>query len=258
MVLTLAMLLTATPLKVASTTWESSGVEAKLTEVLEGRFIQLLREAGLQVTSPKDMTAILGLERQKQLLGCGTDSCTAELAGALGVDAILSASIVKAGSGYTASLRAISATNGAPLSALSERVKNIDALQDWLDTSARQMAAELSGRPTVTSSSGPGLVRWIPAISGAVVGVGGLVLFLERAGPANELQTRVFPDQSAVANTRATGEALEKIGITLMAVGGAAIATSVLWVALTPPETPRVTLAPIPGGAAVSIGGEFP
>ena len=58
-----------------------------------------LRYGFVPVTSSKDVQAIVGLDRQKQLLGCGTQSCSAELAGALSVDAPLFGSVAKAGSG---------------------------------------------------------------------------------------------------------------------------------------------------------------
>jgi hypothetical protein len=51
--------------------------------------IALLNE-GLVVTTPSDIRALLGLERQKQLLGCDEGaSCLAELSGALGAGAII-------------------------------------------------------------------------------------------------------------------------------------------------------------------------
>lgn len=257
MLFTLAMVLAAAPLKVASSDWSTSGVDPTLAGALESRFVQLLREAGLQVTSSKDVGAILGLERQKQLLGCANESCSAELAGALGVDAMLFASVAIAGSGYTVSVRVISAANGQAISALSGRVKSLDELQDWLDAGAKKMASELKGEVAVAAPTTP-LVRWIPAIAGGVVGVGGLIVFLERNGPAMELEQRVFPDRATVKSTRGAGEGLETAGIVLMAVGGAAIVTSVFWAALAPADSLRVSLAPIPGGAALSMRGAFP
>lgn len=259
MILALAMVLAAAPLKVASTDWKTSGVDPTLAAVLEGRFLQLLREEGIQVISSKDVEAFVGLDRQKQLLGCATESCSAELAGALGVDALLLASVAQAGSGYSLSLRAISATNAIPVSTLSGRVRSLDELQDWLDGSAKKMAAELKGEAPAAQpvADGPRAVRWIPAISGAVLAIAGVVVFLERSGPAQELQTRVFPDQPSVAATRATGETFEKLGIVLMAVGAAAIATSVIWASVAPAKA-SVIVAPIPGGATVAVGLVFP
>jgi hypothetical protein len=43
---------------------------------------------------------MLGMERQKELLGCDDISCMAQIGGALGVDALLSVKVGKIGSTY--------------------------------------------------------------------------------------------------------------------------------------------------------------
>ncbi|MBS2029218.1 MAG: hypothetical protein JST54_15050 [Deltaproteobacteria bacterium] len=60
-----------------------------LNETLGAR----LRELGLTVLSPADIEATLGVDRQRQLLGCGASSCLAELGAALGVDYIVRGSV---------------------------------------------------------------------------------------------------------------------------------------------------------------------
>src|SRR3954464_15436468 len=96
---------------------------------------ELTREGGFKVTTKNDVAQVLGIERQKQLLGCGDaqSSCLAELAGALGVDGILSGSLARIGSGFTVTLRVLRATDGSELATASVRVKNEEELQDWLD-----------------------------------------------------------------------------------------------------------------------------
>src|SRR5438046_7919376 len=63
---------------------------------------QELYDAGYQVVTRKQIDAVLGLERQKQLLGCAdsSSSCLTELAGALGVDAILVGSVARLSGEY--------------------------------------------------------------------------------------------------------------------------------------------------------------
>ena len=43
-----------------------------------------IRDQGFEVLTSSDMVAVLGIERQRQLLGCADTSCMAELGGALG------------------------------------------------------------------------------------------------------------------------------------------------------------------------------
>ena len=110
------ILLMAAPLNVASTDWAFSGIDKTLASALEGRFLKLLNDRKIQVVSSKDVAATLGLERQRQLVGCSAESssCLAELAGALGVSALLSATVARAGSNFVVSLRVTSASD-APL-----------------------------------------------------------------------------------------------------------------------------------------------
>jgi hypothetical protein len=42
-----------------------------------------LRDRGFDVVTAADIAAVLGVERQKQILGCGNDSCLAELGGVI-------------------------------------------------------------------------------------------------------------------------------------------------------------------------------
>jgi hypothetical protein len=139
--LALVLVLAAAPVKVAAIEWSHSGVDKIYAATLEGRYLDLLASNGMRVTSPKDIAAVLGLERQKQMLGCSSDvSCIAELGGALGVDAILYGSVVKGGSSFTVTLRLINARDAQTLSSFSQRLKSEDLLQDWLDAKAKDMA----------------------------------------------------------------------------------------------------------------------
>ncbi len=77
------------------------------------------------MTTKRDIEQILGLERQKALLGCseGSTTCLAELSGALGVDAVFSGSLAKTGSSYTVTIRVVRAKDGAEVASISERLK---------------------------------------------------------------------------------------------------------------------------------------
>ncbi len=342
--LALLTLLSAAPTQptVASTDWASSGLDAALASTLESRFLDLLSTGGIKVTSSKDVAAFLGLERQKQLLGCSATSCTAELAGALGVDAILFASVVRAGSGYTVSLRVTSATNAQSIASMSGRAPTVDALQDWLDAAATKLARQLRANAGITEPGGTGeteragsgranpgnidrgstanagttgrtgpanaertergstdrggpanagstgdtnvstteranagstetagpevalapaqpsrIVPWVPAIVGGLAAIGGAVVFVQRNGPATELQTQTFASAADVSATRTRGETFEKVGLALMVTGGAAIAASVVWFALTPASPVTVSIAPTRSGAFASVTGAF-
>jgi hypothetical protein len=76
------------------------GVDAATAEAIaEGVGPEIDRRGYFKTLTQKDIQTILGLERQKALLGCSTDgsACLTELAGALGAPYVLSGSISQIG-----------------------------------------------------------------------------------------------------------------------------------------------------------------
>src|SRR5437868_5076640 len=72
-----------------------------------------LSQFGVAASTPQQISALLGLERNKQLLGCAENStnCLVELANALGVDGIAMTDLAKIGSVYQVSIRIIDSRN---------------------------------------------------------------------------------------------------------------------------------------------------
>lgn len=60
---------------------------------LNGFLAGAVRDEGFTVITPSQIGAVLGLERQKQLLGCAESSCLAEIGGAMGVDFIVQGTV---------------------------------------------------------------------------------------------------------------------------------------------------------------------
>jgi hypothetical protein len=82
-------------------------VTARLTEVLDDLLLTALDRAGagqLRVMGKADIDAMLGLERIKDAIGCDDVACSTELAGALGVESILSPSVGNLGDKYVLTL----------------------------------------------------------------------------------------------------------------------------------------------------------
>jgi hypothetical protein len=245
------------PLKVAAPDFSLVGIEPTLGSVYQERLIGRLASEALVVTTSRDVQQLLGLERQRQLLGCDTTegSCVAELAGALGVEVVLRGSIAKSESGFIVTLRALRADNGRPLVAPNARVASEAALLDWLDEQASVIAAELLRilRPMPSSPAN----RWIPAMVGGAMVVAGGVCIGVSAKNYDSLTGNNPPPLDQISPVRLDGERLLPVGITLAAVGAAALAWSVVWNA-TSPKPVQAVLAPLPGGAVVSVGGRFP
>src|SRR5262245_45592158 len=84
-------------LKIASPGLSGVKVGDKEAVFFSEHLAQQLAAAGAKVTSDREISAVLGLERKRQLMGCpeGATQCMTELAGALGVDALVIGDIAK-------------------------------------------------------------------------------------------------------------------------------------------------------------------
>ncbi len=87
-------------------------VVAAFTEALTAT----ISKAGyFDVASSRDVAQLLGVERQKQLLGCSDGSCMAELSGAIGARFILSGSLVKLGDSWQLTMTTLDTERSQPV-----------------------------------------------------------------------------------------------------------------------------------------------
>ena len=146
-----AVLLTLTLVAAAPRTLASPGLTAinidERVANFYGEFFaqELAARSGLRVVTQAEVSTLLGIERQKQLLGCSEEStnCMAELAGALGADGVVMGSIARLGSGFAVTLKVISPGDARTLAARTGRSANEDTLLDWLTEAATLMAGQL-------------------------------------------------------------------------------------------------------------------
>lgn len=110
-------------------------------------FAQQLDFAGVRVVTPQEVAAVIGLERQKQLLGCaqGSESCMAELGDALGVDALITGDLGKIGDSYQLNVKVVS-QGGGLLALHSAQVGSEKELLQSLTDAAYAIAPELGTR----------------------------------------------------------------------------------------------------------------
>lgn len=251
----LALMVAAARVKVAATGLQAAEFPPPVAEAWVERIATIMGENGVTVTTQRDVAQLLGLERQRQLLGCAEDSsdCLVELAGGLGVDGVLTGSVAKSGSSYLVTLKVLRANTGAVWASASGRVAGEDELNDFFDSCARRFATELVGAGPAPAR----LVRWVPAIAGVLVGAGGATLYGLSKADAATLRTAATVPNVNTAGVAARGSAFEAAGLTLIGVGAAAIAASVVWV-LAARDAPAVSVAPLQGGAALVVGGPLP
>lgn len=251
--LTLLTLLTRAP-SLASPGWVGADLDPKRVTFLADHLAAQLTANGLQVVTASELTQALALDRQRQLLGCDTSSCLAEISGALGVDGVISGHVARVGKSLAVTLRIVSPTNKT-LALADLQAENESALVDLLSREAVRLADEvrvaLFGRPAPLAS----LKKWwwLPTVVGGVAALAGGTftgLGWARFGALTAHDTAtVGPDPVAFATT---GKTFQTVGLVTASAGLTLLLAGVLLFALGPDET-TVTAALGPNQGSVLI-----
>ena len=258
----LLLLLSAAPVKLAAPGFACEGAGERLCSAYLERFSTLLGSPQVKVTTAGDVASVLGLERQKQLLGCSESGCLAELAGALGVDGLLTGSLVKTSAGWLVTLKVVRTRDGGTWLTATTRARTEEELQGFLDRTAGEFRGQLQlgapGLPAVAAAPAPPspLVPWIPAMAGGAVLLGGVGLFVASkvdAGTLKGVGTLLPPEQVTALARR--GALTETLGLVLGGVGLAGIAASLTWVQAG--TQLQAAAVPLSGGGAVVVGGAW-
>jgi hypothetical protein len=121
------------------------GVEAATVALFTDALVgELRRSPGVSVMTDADVAAVIGVERQRQLLGCSDSSCLTEIGGALGVDRIVHGSVGRVGGSLVVNLTSIDPAAGRPVASVSERLKggSDEAFLDALPSLTYQLLVE--------------------------------------------------------------------------------------------------------------------
>ncbi len=240
------VVLAAAP-RVAVLDFQGVNVDKELLSFCTTTFATRLAEGdALLVTTSADLSNALGLERQRQLLGCSPEggACMAELAGALGVSAIAAGSLAKLGDRYQLTLRSTDAS-GRPVVALTD--DGVEAqLPDMLMRASAALRRGLLGglrSEGGVASSARGAPSPAPVVLAAIGGglaLTGAVLWAIAGGTYGQLVDPRAPSQfdDAEAARRAAGaKALQVGALSLLAAGVAAGIAGAIWAALQPKAT---------------------
>ncbi len=258
----LAILLAATPPSIAVPGVSCVRMEQRLCESFVDRLVATLSERGkVKVVSERDISLLLGLERQRQLLGCANEStsCLAELSGALGVDGVAAISIARSDPYFVTTVRVVRARDGSVWANATERVTREGEIFDSMDTIAPRLERAMLGEaaaPEVTRSSTSSIAPWIPGGAGIAAASIGLGVFLSAGTERQQLVTHQVSGTAADAAAQ-TGRTKEGVGVALMATGGAAVAASVVWLLAGRPPA-AVAVLPTNGGVSVGVAGALP
>jgi hypothetical protein len=251
-------LLTAVPAKapkLAMPEWTRVDVTPELGAFYTEHFATALRAHGLPVVTAQEIAALLGIERQKQLLGCtdSTESCMAELGNALGCDLVVRVSVAKLPDAVRANIQVLSAVDTLVKTELSVATDEKRLFAE-LDDAAAVLADRLIPKPPMTK----GTVRklfWVPAAAGAL----GLVLGIAGAAGAqaqwNELdRTLGYPEARQRADEGKAAMVWSGVGFVLAGAGALAAA---LMYALGGPRELTPSVEGVPQGAHASLRVSF-
>lgn len=123
-----------------------AGVEASLTGPFSEALTAEVEARGyFDVISSRDIQTLLGLERQKALLGCADDaqSCMAELSGALGARFVMTGSLARLGDAWQLTLSTLDTQKAQPVGRSTRIAKDLEALRRALAGAV----AEATGTP---------------------------------------------------------------------------------------------------------------
>ena len=224
--------------------------------------VESLSRRGLfEVISTREVQAILGAERQRQILGvCAQDpqACASGLGEATGVRFVLSGALSRLGDSYQLSLQLLDTVKGQPVARSARIAPNLDVLQAQVPYAA----AEATGSPLPPPASRVGQLALLTA-GGAAFIAGGFIglLALSRQSVLND---ELCPGGAGAAscsgvNLRARAYYLEqdqilagqKVAAVGLLAGGAALAALGLYLMPPPEGGPRLAVVPHSNGVAL-------
>ena len=227
-------------LRIAAPGFSAVEVSDKSAAFYVEHMAQQLTFAGAQVVTQSELAALLGLNRQQQLMGCaGEARCVQELTGVLGVDALLLGSVARVeGSRFQVTLKIISARDGTVVSAYSARLDGEEALLDALTAAARQMAPEAAtklgrklepwrGTEERPRSASAGLRRWswVPVAVGGLAAGFGAFAYTRAASRHDELTQTQALDRERASTLRDSGKGWQTASRVGLGLGVAGLAT---------------------------------
>jgi hypothetical protein len=233
-----ALLLLAAGPTVAVPGFTGVNVDASEAAFYSDLLGQDLSRHGFKVVSAGDVQTMLGIERQKQLLGCGDDSCVGEIAGALNADATVVGKIAKLDPSYTVGVRMLSKT-GEVLATFTTTVSRSSNVPAAMAEAARSIAHQLAGVLKRPELEPPGTtllqkVAIAPVVAGGLAVIMGVVAQGMTQSTLSQLQ--MAPTVSAAAQLRDQGNTWQPASFVLLGVGALALVIGVVLLIAGRPE----------------------
>ncbi|MFZ5445685.1 MAG: hypothetical protein ACOZQL_37175 [Myxococcota bacterium] len=212
---------------------------------------ELQRTGRFEAMGTSDLQVLLGMERQKAILGCSPDgesACLAEISAALGAPWVVSGSLAQFGKVTRLDLKLISAKSGKAVFRDGASFSEESALFSQVSDIVQRMVASLEPQHQPTAPAG----AVVTTISGGVLTLGGAALLvvggLGRASTTENLATLQYSEAKAQLSRANT---FLLIGGLTAGVGVAALVSGVAWWRAAGPAEANVSVALSPSGVVV-------
>ncbi len=248
------------PVGIAITPLQVVQMPPEMAGYAEDRLANRLGERGFKVTTPADIQALLGMERQRQLLGCTEESCSTEIGAALGVPLMVVGRVSKIEERFDLDVRVIRQRDGVVVARDSRGIEGVKRLAELMEAAGDSLARQLEPKTPFAWR------LWVPLSLGVAAGVVGGVLWglaqrdyfswtnpgFALPGDGQKLEgLSAFDAEFRRLNTMRTA------GIVSSAAGVALLATGIIWNAVVPSLPVSVVAGPTRDGAALALGGRF-
>jgi hypothetical protein len=263
----------------------AGNVDAREVSGLAGLIAAEAGRFDVQVIAGSDLSALVGLEKQKQLLGCSEGICLAEIGGALGVHFLLSAEVSHIGTVWLLSLALLDVAKARAVERVARKAPDMTGLVAAASEATGALVTAIAPRKAASTgpaaeaqpAPAPGIAadavarspssgRRILAYSftgAGVAALGGGVAFglaakssydkaLQLSQAANASRSEVLSLRDRTTRQMWIADAFYGAGAVALGVG--------LYFAFTGNAEPQaaVAFAPLPGGgAALALAREF-
>ena len=227
---------------------------------------QHFTQHGVKVMTARDLATVLGVERQKQLLGCAESSCLVEMTSALGADGVIAGDLGKLGDEYALNLKVLSSRDGSALALQNARAASVRDLPNVIEQTVRRLVQGLATstnhpellRDAATAKSSPvRALALIPGIAGVVAIGAGVALQVAAGNTFTDLSTHHYPEPQAL-DLKNSGRGLEAGGNAALIGGGVCLAAAVVMFIAGAPSAATPTVAVTPDGAVIGLVGVLP
>jgi hypothetical protein len=231
---------------------------------------ELGRSSAVAAMGSSEIATLIGLERQKTLLGCDVNGseCLTEIGNALGAKYVLRGTIGALGKSLRLDLTLLD-TSGVALAREGGTAARVEDLEAEARGAARRLAVAAHlppGKAPVAVAPGPGVAPaidpgpwpWVLTGGGAALlaagGVGiGYGWSVQAAFDAQQFGGTDVASPTVGRSDAERAATLYPVAIGSAIAGAAAVAAGVWWL-LAPPSKPgQPKLVPAPGGAAIRI-----